>query len=337
MAVRDQVVTDRYAVYNGDCVEGIGKLPDGCIHMSVYSPPFCGLYHYSSSERDLSNCRSYEEFFGHYEFLVREIFRVTMPGRISAVHCMDVPRDGANAGAGLTDFPGDIIRMHERLGFRYCARYHVWKEPLGVRNRTMAKGLAHRQVVEDSSLCDVASADYLLMFRKKGTNPTPIAHPVGLSEYAGARPVPPELWKYKGWKGRQTENRLSHWIWRQYASAFWDDVRIDRVLRYKEARDSDDEKHMHPLQLDVIDRCIALWSNPGEKVLTPFMGVGSEVYSAVRNGRKAVGFELKPAYFRQAIKNLESVDDPAEATDLFGSMEADSALTAEEFFASAVL
>ncbi len=280
------------------------SLPDECIHLSIYSPPFCGLYNYSSDPRDLSNCRGYDEFFRHYEFVVREVHRLTPPGRISAVHCMDIPKNGANLGGGLMDFPGDIIRLHERIGFDYCARYHVWKEPLGVRNRTMAKGLAHKQIVEDSSLCDVASADYLLMFRKRGENRVPIAHPQGLLDYAGAREIPRELLKYRGWTGKQTENRYSHWIWRQYASAFWDDVRIDRVLPYKESRDPDDERHVHPLQLDVIERCLILWSNPGEVVFTPFMGVGSEVYAAVRNGRRAVGIELKPAYYRQAQKNV---------------------------------
>lgn len=282
-------------------------MPDQSIHLSLYSPPFCGLYNYSSSERDLSNCRSYEEFFEHYGFVVREINRLTKPGRITAVHCMDVPRDGANLGAGLRDFPGDIIRLHEKLGFQYCARYHVWKEPLGVRNRTMAKGLSHRQVVEDSSLCDVAGADYLLMFRKKGKNAVPITHPVGLMSYAGSREIPRELLQYRGHKGKQTENRFSHWIWRQYASAFWDDVRLDRVLPYRESKDPEDERHIHPLQLDVIERCIVLWSNLEEVVFTPFMGVGSEVYGAVINGRRAVGVELKSSYYRQAESNLRNV------------------------------
>lgn len=321
MAVIDQLITDRFALYNGDCCEVMPMLPDKSVHLSIYSPPFCGLYNYSSSERDLSNCLTYEKFFDHYEFVVKEIARLTMPGRITAVHCMDVPRDGANLNGGLMDFPGDIIRLHERLGMQYCARYHVWKEPLAVRNRTMAKGLAHRQVVEDSSLCDVASADYLLIFRKKGKNPIPIAHPTGLHEYIGEREVPHELWKYKAWKGKQTENRLSHWIWRQYASAFWDDIRLGRVLPYKEARDSEDERHMHPLQLDVIDRCVTLWSNPGEIVFTPFMGVGSEVYGAVRMGRKGIGVELKPTYFRQSVKNLKSVDEPDQDRLLFNIEE----------------
>ena len=304
MAVASQVVTDRYALYCGDCLEVMPTLPDGSVHLSVYSPPFCGLYNYSSSERDLSNCRSYEEFFEHYEYVVRELFRLTLPGRLTGVHCMDVP--SGNSGCDtLRDFPGDIIRLHEKIGFRYVARYHVWKEPLGVRNRTMAKNLAHKTVVDDSSRCSVASADYLLMFRRKGENRIPITHAHGLLEYAGERPIPRELFSFRGWEGNQIENHYSHWIWRQYASAFWDDVRIGRVLPFKGARDSDDEKHVHPLQLDVIDRCVELWSNPGEVVLTPFMGVGSEVYAAVLAGRNGIGVELKESYYRQAVRNVE--------------------------------
>lgn len=314
-----EVVTDDYALYLDDCLEVIPKLPDGSIHFSVYSPPFAGLYHYSSSPRDLSNSRDYDEFMEHYGLVVKELHRLTMPGRLTAVHCMDIPQ--GNTGTGndhLMDFPGDIIRMHAPIGFRYIARYHVWKEPLGVRNRTMAKKLAHKTIVDDSSRCGVASADYLLVFRRNGENPEPITHPNGLTEYAGERKMPADLLKYRGWEGKQIENRYSHWIWRQYASAFWDDVRIDRVLPYQETREEEDEKHVHPLQLDVIDRSVVLWSNPGDTVFTPFMGVGSEVYSAVRLGRRGVGVELKKTYFRQAVKNLEMVDKiEAEAPTLF--------------------
>lgn len=308
MAVKKQKVTDDYALYLGDCLEVMPTLPDGSVHLSLYSPPFGGLYHYSSSDRDLSNARSYEEFFDHYRFVVEELFRLTMAGRLTGVHCMDIP--SGNTGTDhLRDFPGDIIRLHEEIGFRYVARYCVWKEPLGVRNRTMAKNLAHQTIVEDSSRCSNASADYLLMFRRKGENPVPIEHPKGFTEYAGERQVPQELWQYRKWDGKQTENRFSHWIWRQYASAFWDDIRIHRVLPHREAKDEEDEKHVHPLQLDVIERCLALWSNPGENVLTPFMGVGSEVYGAVINGRRGIGIELKEAYYNQAVKNvLEAVE-----------------------------
>ena len=316
MAVNAQEITERYALYQGDCMDVMATLPEGCVHLSVYSPPFGGLCHYSSSERDLSNCRNYDHYFDHYAFVVRDLFRLTMPGRMTAVHCMDVP--SGNSGTDyLVDFPGDIIRLHEREGWRYVARYAVWKEPLGVRNRTMAKNLAHKTIVDDSSRCTVASADYLLVFRRKGTNPVPITHPVGLTEYAGERVPPVEVLRYRGWTGNQIENRFSHWIWRQYASAFWDDVRLLRVLPFREAKDSEDEKHVHPLQLDVIERVLTLWSNPGETVLTPFMGVGSEVYSAVRMRRRGVGIELKASYYNQAVKNLAAVDVPdSEQVDL---------------------
>lgn len=305
MAVIDQTITDQYALYNGDCIEVMEGMPKESIHLSVYSPPFGGLYHYSSNDRDLSNCTDYDQFFEHYEFVVKSLHRITLPGRMTAVHCMDVPR--SNTGVdNLIDFPGDIIRLHERLGWNYIARYAVWKEPLGVRNRTMQKNLAHKTIVDDSSRCANASADYLLVFRRNGENTIPIAHPVGLLEYAGDRVPPSDVLKYRQWTGKQTENRFSHWIWRQYASAFWDDVRIDRVLPFKESREKEDEKHVHPLQLDVIDRCITLWSNPGEKVFTPFMGVGSEVYGAVTAGRKGIGAELKESYYRQAVSNVHA-------------------------------
>lgn len=322
----EEVITTKYALYNGDCIEQMQSMPDERVDMSIYSPPFCGLYVHSSSERDLSNCKSYSEFFIHYAFVVRELFRLTKPGRITAVHCMDIPGKGngetarmgcgANAGTGLIDFPGDIIRLHEKSGFEFCGRRAIWKEPLGVRLRTMAKGLAHAQIVEDSTLCDVAGADYLLMFRKEGENKIPVAHPTGLHSYAGERIIPHELQQWKGHTGKQTENRFSHWIWRQYASSFWDDIRIDNVLPYEESREPEDERHVHPLQLDVITRACVLWSNPGEVVFTPFMGVGSEVFEAVKCGRKGIGVELKTSYFKQAVKNLAQVENQIEQPDL---------------------
>jgi len=311
MAVIKQKITDDYAIYLADCMEVLPDLPKNKVHITIYSPPFGGLYNYSSSERDLSNCKDYAEFFVHYEFIVKELFRITMPGRVSCVHCMDVP-SGNSGRDTLSDFPGDIIRLHKKLGFDYIARYHVWKEPLGVRNRTMAKNLAHKTIVDDSSKCSVASADYLLVFRKKGINPIPIAHPTGLTEYAGERKIPNDVLRFKNYAGKQTENRYSHWIWRQYASAFWDDVRIGRVMPYKESKTEDDEKHVHPLQLDVIERCLVLWSNPGETMLTPFMGVGSEVFGALLNDRKGIGIELKESYYRQSVKNLKQIKKAKE-------------------------
>jgi DNA modification methylase len=315
MPVKNQVITERYAIYNADAVEAMSSLPSGCVDLSIYSPPFCGLYNYSSSEKDLSNCKDYQEFFVHYGFVIEQVARLTKAGRISAVHVMDVPGTGngdtarmgcgANAGSGLIDFPGDVIRAHEKHGFVFCGRRAIWKEPLGVRLRTMAKGLSHKQITEDSTLADVAGADYLLMFRKKGENKVPVLHTTGLESYAGERVIPAELQPFKNWTGKQTENRYSHWIWRQYASSFWDDIRIERVLPYEESREKDDERHVHPLQLDVIERACVLWSNLDEVVLSPFCGVGSEIYGAVLNGRKAIGIELKTAYYRQAVKNCE--------------------------------
>lgn len=324
MAVKHQVLTDNYALYNGDSCEVIKTIPDESIHLSIYSPPFAtesggALYNYSSSPRDFSNAKTYGDFFDQYRFLVSEIARVTMPGRISAVHCMDVPKQGANI-CGYTDFPGDIIKLYESLGFDYLPRICIWKEPLGVRNRTMSKALAHRQIVEDSTLTNVAAADYLIPFRKRGTNPVPVTHENGLLSYAGERDIPGDLKQYRGWTGKQTANRFSHWIWRNYASCFWDDIRLDRVLPYKESKAKGDERHQHPLQLDVIERACVMWSNPGENVFTPFMGVGSEVYGAVANNRRGVGVELKKSYYDQAVKNLEECQVEEQNLSLFDAI-----------------
>lgn len=320
MGIVQQEITDRYAVYQGDCMEVMREIKAESIHLSLYSPPFAGLYIYSSDERDLSNCLNHEEFFEHYEFMVKEIHRITLPGRMSAVHCMDIPT--GNSGLDhLMDLPGDIIRLHERCGFAYVARYHIWKEPLTVRNRTMTKSLSHKSVTVDSTRCSIANADYLLIFRRSGTNQIPVIHPNGLQFYSGSRQMPNDVAEFKGWEGSQLENRYSHWIWRQYASAFWDDVRLDRVLPYRLAKDGDDERHCHPLQLDVIDRALVLWSNPGEIVLTPFMGVGSEVYGAVKMGRKAIGIELKESYYRQALRNLATIDDISDQMMLKNSLD----------------
>lgn len=305
MAIKDQVITDQYAIYNGDCMEVMKDLPDNKVDLSIYSPPFGGLYHYSSDDRDLSNNYDYDTFFTHYEYIVSELSRITAPGRLSVVHCMDVPQSNSGKGDSYKDFPGDIIRLHEKLGFAFRGRRAIWKEPLAVRLRTMQKNLAHITICEDSTSTGVASADYVLVFAKNGINRAPVVHDRGLMDYAGERDVPKSLFSYRGWTGKQTENRYSHWIWRKYASSVWDDIRIDRVLPFQDSREDDDEKHVHPLQLDVIDRVVELYSNPGEVVFTPFMGVGSEVYSPVMLGRKAIGAELKESYFRQAVKNCD--------------------------------
>lgn len=321
MKAKDQIITPEYAIYNSDCMEVLPALPDNSIDLSVYSPPFAGLYNYSSSERDFSNCESKEQFLDQYEYLIEQIARVTKPGRITAVHCTDVFDNACR----LWDFPHEIIRLHEKHGFQYRNRITIWKEPLKVRMRTMVKSLMHKLIVEDSTQCFTAMPDYMLILTKKGDNAVPVTHPEGLKRYFGATPILPnilqawnnanetkftsqELWEYlqNNFADHKDpkSNKLSHYIWQRYASSVWDDVRIDNVLPFRDAKEEDDEKHVHPLQLDVIDRIVELYSNPGETVLTPFMGVGSEVYSPVSLGRKAIGVELKDSYFKQAKINL---------------------------------
>ena len=314
-SVKRQLITDRYAIWNGDCIEVMHDMPDESIHGSIYSPPFAGLYHYSSDERDLSNARTYAEFFEHYAYVIREKYRLTIPGRTSAGHAAPVPA-GNTGSDSLRDFPGDVIRAHEAAGWLWVSRHAIWKEPLAVRNRTMQKNLAHKTIVEDGALGGCASADELLIFRKPGAD-EPVRHPNGLhGDYAGGEQPPAELNRYRAWEGDQKVNRWSHWIWRRYASSVWDDIRLDNVLPFRDAKDEDDEKHVHPLQLDVIARYLDLRTSPGERVLTPFMGVGSEVYQAVTMGRVGVGVELKPSYFEQAIRNLDVAADVAAAQDM---------------------
>jgi DNA modification methylase len=317
MALIEQSITDDYALYNGDCCEVVADLPTASIDHSIYSPPFCGLYNYSSDDRDMSNSASYEAFFRHYEFLVREMARVTKPGRINAIHCMDIPNPGQRDG--YFDLPGAIIALHVKHGFDFFGRITIWKEPLSVAIRTRLKHLTHKQLVKDSTESTVAAGDCLLILKRCGANKVPVTHVGGFQEYAGARQVPEELLQYKGLLD-QRENKLSHWIWRQYASCVWDDIRVNNVLPYKAAREPEDEKHVHPLQLDVITRSVTLWSNPGETVLTPFMGVGSEVYGAVYNGRRGVGVELKSSYYKQAVKNVARAKSDAAQAAVSGTI-----------------
>lgn len=322
--VRDQLVTDRFAAYNADCFDVLAAIPDESIHGSVYSPPFSGLYQYSSNDRDLSNARDYDEFWEQYGYTIREKFRVTMPGRTSGVHAAPVPTGNTGGGRdGLVDFPGDVIRAHQKAGWIWVARHAIWKEPLAVRNRTMQKNLSHKTICDNAANGGVASADELLIFRKPGES-VPISHPFGLMNgYAGSEPIPAELLRFRGMDGDQKTNRYSHWIWRRYASSVWDDIRLNRVLPFRDAKEDDDEKHVHPLQLDVIERYLDLRTMPGERVLTPFMGVGSEVFAAVQMGRYGIGAELKPSYFEQARRNLAAVDDekPVDDEPLFDVAE----------------
>jgi len=321
--VKDQVHEENYSLYNSDCMYVLQTMEDKSIDLSVYSPPFAGLYNYSSSENDFSNCETKEQFLEQYDFLVKQIARVTKDGRITAVHCTDVFDNTCR----LWDFPHEIIKIHEKYGFEYRNRITIWKEPLKVRMRTMVQSLMHKFIVEDSTKCFTAMPDYVLVFTKKGENQVPVTHPYGINNYAGEIPILPnilraynnanntdfntdELWKHLNAKNESDKiTKLNHYIWQRYASSVWDDIRIDNVLPFKDSREDDDEKHVHPLQLDVIDRLVELYSNKGEVVLTPFMGVGSEVYSPVSLGRKAIGIELKDSYFKQAKLNLKEANN----------------------------
>lgn len=322
---KQQFITDQYAIYNSDCMEVLPALKDNSIDLAVYSPPFSGLYNYSSDPRDMSNVEDKEQFLEQYDFLIKEMARVTKPGRINAVHCTDV----FDNSCFLWDFPHEIIKIHQKYGMQYRNRITIWKEPLKVRMRTMVKSLMHKLIVEDSTQCFTAMPDYMLIFTKKGDNKIPVTHPHGLTRYFGEIPILPnilrawnnanneslnsdQLWEYLKSEYADHEdpksNKLSHYIWQRYASSVWDDVRIDNVLPFRDSREEDDEKHVHPLQLDVIDRIIEMYSNEGETVLTPFMGVGSEVYSPVSLGRRAIGIELKDSYYKQAKINLSLAD-----------------------------
>ena len=314
---KEQVITENYAIYNSDCMEVVTQLPENSVDLCIYSPPFAGLYNYSSSERDFSNCETKEQFLQQYEFLITELARATKRGRINAVHVTDVHD---NTGR-LWDFPGEVIRLHEKHGLEYHNRITIWKEPLKVRMRTMVQSLMHKFIVEDATRCFTAMPDYVLIFRKKGDSETPVVHPNGLNDFDYFGDVPfleahkDTYGNYQDFRrkwilfdGDPRENKLSHLTWQRYASSVWDDVRIDNVLPFRDSKEEDDEKHVHPLQLDVIDRLVYLYSNPGETVLTPFMGVGSEVYSPVSMGRKAIGIELKDSYFKQAVLNLKQAD-----------------------------
>ena len=324
MKAKAQQHTDEYSVYNADCMDVVTQLESDSIDLSIYSPPFAGLYNYSSDHRDFSNCDTKDQFLAQYEFLIEQMARITKRGRINAVHVTEiVENDGSS-----WDFPHEVIRMHEKHGFQYKGRITVWKEPLKVRMRTMVKSLMHKLIVEDSTQCFVAQPDYVLIFKKKGEAETPVVHPRGLTHYFGEVPILPnilrawnnanetnlnetELWEYLKNEYADHEdpksNKLSHYIWQRYASSVWDDVRIDNVLPFRDSKEEDDEKHVHPLQLDVIDRLVVLYSNPGEVVLTPFAGVGSEVFSPVSLGRKGIGIELKDSYYKQLLLNMKEV------------------------------
>jgi DNA modification methylase len=293
--VEEVVQSDNYAIWNGDCVELARHLPDESIDFSVFSPPYLSLFTYSSSDRDMGNSKTDDEFYQHFNFLVDELFRVMKPGRNVAVDCMNVPamkeRDGY---IGLKDFRGELIRCFVERGFIFHSEHCMWKDPLIEATRTKALGLMHKQLCKDSTMSRAGIPQYLVCFRKPGKNKEPIAHIAGLDEWAGENP--PET------------GNLSHERWRRYASPVWMDINFNRTLNYKAARENNDERHICPMSLDITERAIWLWSNPGDTVLTTYAGIGSEMYQALQMGRNAIGFELKRSYFEQAVINCKDGD-----------------------------
>jgi DNA modification methylase len=316
--VLDELTTNDYALYNGDCVEVARGLPDSSIHYSIFSPPFSSLYTYSNSERDMGNSANDDEFYKHFLFLIKELYRVTIPGRLVSFHCMDIPAMKSRDGyIGLKDFPGDLLRAFQDAGFIYHSRVAIWKDPLIEAVRTKALGLMHKQIVKDSAMCRQGLPDYLITVRKPGDNPEPIANPDGFTDFIGENePDAPKTERPEPDKDAAERKRAyvgdpvySHQVWRKYASAVWMDIRQSNTLQFRSAREDKDERHICPLQLDVIARGIELWSNPGDVVLSPFMGIGSEGYQAIKMGRRFVGIELKESYYKTAIANLSMALD----------------------------
>ena len=294
---RNEYVTDRYALYKGDTCELIRNIPDNSIHLSVYSPPFLNLYCYSNSDRDLGNSRNDDEFFAHFDFIVKELYRILMPGRIMAVHCMNIPamkeRDGY---IGIKDFRGDLIRCFQKHGFIYHSEVTIWKNPVTEMQRTKALGLLHKQIKKDSSKSRMGMPDYIVFMRKQGDNPEPITHT--------NESYPVSLWQ-----------NVASPAW-ELTPPVWNDINQSNTLN-RMFSDEESEKHIAPLQLDVIERIVKLYSNPDDVVFTPFMGIGSEVYQSVKMGRRAIGIELKDAYFEQAVKNMNSLEDEQAQTSIF--------------------
>lgn len=290
MNVLDQTIEENFALYNGDCVDVVRTLPNDSIDFSVYSPPFESLYVFSNSERDMGNSASSDDFWTHYRYLIAEMYRAMKPGRLVAIHCMNLPTSKVRDGfIGIKDFRGEIIRSHQNAGFIYHSEVCIWKDPVVAMQRTKALGLLYKQLKKDSTMSRQGIADYLVVMRKPGDNPDPVTH---------------------------TEDDFHVDKWQQYASPVWMDIKQSRTLQYMSARESDDERHISPLQLDVIERAIDLWTNPGDLVFTPFLGIGSEAYVALQMGRRACGSELKRSYFELAVRNCREARCAREG-DLF--------------------
>lgn len=302
----DQVVKDDYAIYLGDSCEVIRAIPGDSIHFGIHSPPFEGLYKFSNSDRDISN-NDGPAFWEHYAFLIQELHRVTMPGRLHSVHVMQLPTSKIRHGhIGMRDFRGEVIRAYEDAGWIFHSEVCIWKDPVVAQQRTKSIRLLHKQIVKDSALSGQGLADYIVTFRKPGENPEPVS---GCFDAYYGDSDGPDFSKYT--TATDGRNWYSIEVWQRYASPVWLDINQTRTLQYRGGRDQKDEQHISPLQLDVIERCIDLWSNEGDTVLTPFLGIGSEVYCAARMGRKGIGIELKPSYFAQAVKNLAEMEKNA--------------------------
>lgn len=302
MNVKDQYITDQYAMYCGDTTEVIKGVPDDSIGLIVYSPPFSSLYTYSNSDRDLGNSRNDDEFFQHFDFIVSELYRILMPGRIMAVHCMNLPTSKERDGyIGIKDFRGDLIRLFQKNGFIYHSEVCIWKNPVTAMQRTKALGLLHKQIKKDSCMSRMGIPDYVVYMRKPGDNPNRVTHT--------NESYPVSLWQ-----------QVASPIWDEYNSPVWWDINQSNTLN-RMFSDEESERHICPLQLDVIERIINLYSNPDDVVFTPFMGIGSEVYQSVKMGRKAIGIELKDAYFEQAVKNMKSLEEEKAQMTLFDFLQ----------------
>lgn len=288
---KNQYEGNGFALYNGDSCEVMKAIPDNSIHYSIFSPPFAELYVYSNSIRDLGNCHSKSEFYEQFKYITDELYRIMMNGRLVSIHCMDLPTQKQRDGfIGIFDFPGEIIRIMQDSGFIYHSRVTIWKDPVVAMQRTKALGLLHKQIKKDSAMCRQGIADYILTFRKRGENSERVSH---------------------------TNETFPVSKWQEYASPVWMDINQSNTLQKDSAREQQDEKHICPLQLDVIERCIELWTNENDIVFSPFAGIGSEIYQALKMNRRGIGIELKESYYNQAVANCKGVETAPKMKKLF--------------------
>lgn len=311
--VINQHIGERFAAYHADCVEGASLLPSDSVGYSIFSPPFASLYTYSASDRDMGNCAGDDSFFEHFGHLIEQLFRIIKPGRLVSFHCMNMPTTKTRDGfIGIKDFRGDLIRAFQSKGFIYHSEVCIWKDPVTAMQRTKAIGLLHKQVVKDSCMSRQGVPDYLVTMRKPGVNDSPV---IGeFDEYFG-----------DGTQGigfpSGAATRYSIEVWQRYASPIWMDINPSDTLQYRSAREQNDERHICPLQLQVIERGMALWSNPDDVVYTPFAGIGSEMFVAIQHGRYAIGHELKESYYKQTVANCISAERKRNESDLFSTTE----------------